>query len=119
MARLVRKIGITVLHVTNDREDAWVLASHVTAIHDGEMLQHGIPETIFKRPKQGYVAGIVGAMNLVSERVVSKTGTDLGVISSKGILLYSSDLLKKDTEVIVSIRPENMIVAGQNLLYKQ
>lgn len=117
MARVTRETGITVLHVTHDREDVWALASHVAVIHDGEMLQHGTPEEIFNRPRPGYVAGIVGARNLISGETVSETGADLGVISAKGNLLYSSDPLKTGAHVVVSIRPEDIIVArGESVI---
>lgn len=111
MARVAREIGITVLHVTHDREDVWALATHVAVIHDGEMLQHGTPEDLFNRPRPGYVARIMGARNVISGEVISQTGADLGVISAKDVLLYSSEHLTMGTNVVVSIRPEDIIVA--------
>ena len=111
MARVVREIGITVLHVTHDREDVWALATHVAVINDGEMLQHGTPEDLFRRPRPGHVASIMGAGNIISGEVVSETGADLGIVLANGIRLYSSENLTMGSDVTLSIRPEDILVA--------
>lgn len=111
MARVRKQMDVTVLHVTHDKEDVWALASHVAVIHDGQMLQHGTPEEIFNRPRPGYVASIVGAVNLISGKVGSETNAGLGVVSVHGTNLYTADPLEHGTEVVLSVRPEDIIVA--------
>jgi len=113
MARVVREIGITVLHVTHDREDVWALATHVAVINDGEMLQHGTPEDLFRRPRPGYVASLMGAGNILTGKVVSETGADLGVVLANGSRLYSTENLVMGSDVTLSIRPEDIIVARE------
>ena len=113
MARVVREIGITVLHVTHDREDVWALATHVAVINDGEMLQHGTPEDLFRRPRPGYVASLMGAGNILTGEVVSETGADLGVVLANGTRLYTTENLAMGSDVTLSIRPEDIIVARE------
>jgi len=112
MAKVAREMGVTVLHVTHDREDVWALASHVAVIHDGEMLQHGTPEEVFSRPRPGYVAGIVGARNLVSGVVESRTGSELGTVNVAGVKFHTADPLVNGERVTLSIRPEDIMAAG-------
>ena len=50
------------------------------------MLQNGTPEELFNRPRPGYVAGIVGARNLISGETVSETGSDLGKAGIKKVV---------------------------------
>jgi molybdate transport system ATP-binding protein len=111
MARVRKEMDVTVLHVTHDKEDVWALASHVAVIHDGRMLQHGTPEEIFNRPRPGYVASIVGAVNLITGRVESPTNAELGEVFAHGTTLYTADPLEHGTVAILSIRPEDIIVA--------
>jgi molybdate transport system ATP-binding protein len=111
MSRIASEIEITVLHVTHDREDVWALASHVAVIHEGEMLQYGTPEAVFRRPRPGYVAGIVGARNLIEGVVVTGKEEGLGVVQSRGTLLFTSESLEGNSDVVMSVRPEDIIVA--------
>lgn len=111
MAHVRKEMDVTVLHVTHDKEDVWALASHVAVIHEGRMLQHGTPEEIFNRPRPGYVANIVGAVNLITGRVESPTNAELGAVSADGTTLYTADPMEHGTEVVLSIRPEDIIVA--------
>ena len=112
MARVVREIGITVLHVTHDREDVWALATHVAVINDGEMLQHGTPEDLFRRPRPGYVASLMGAGNILTGEVVSETGADLGVVLANGTRLYDGELAM-GSDVTLSIRPRISSLRGR------
>jgi molybdate transport system ATP-binding protein len=57
------------------------------------------------------VASIVGAVNLITGRVESHTNAELGALSVHGTTLYTADPLEHGTEAVLSIRPEDIIVA--------
>jgi putative spermidine/putrescine transport system ATP-binding protein len=60
---LQRRIGITAVYVTHDREEALTLADRIAVIDAGRIVQMGSPEEIFHRPQSAFVAGFMGADN--------------------------------------------------------
>jgi putative spermidine/putrescine transport system ATP-binding protein len=68
---LQKRIGITAVYVTHDREEALTLADRIAVIDAGRIVQIGAPEEIFHRPTSAFVAGFMGADNALD---VSRTG---------------------------------------------
>jgi putative spermidine/putrescine transport system ATP-binding protein len=60
---LQRRIGITAVYVTHDREEALTLADRIAVIDAGRVIQIGAPEEIYHRPESAFVAGFMGADN--------------------------------------------------------
>jgi ABC-type Fe3+/spermidine/putrescine transport system ATPase subunit len=60
---LQRRIGITAVYVTHDREEALTLADRIAVIDAGRIVQIGSPEDIYHRPQSAFVAGFMGADN--------------------------------------------------------
>jgi putative spermidine/putrescine transport system ATP-binding protein len=63
---LQRRIGITAVYVTHDREEALMLADRIAVIDAGRVVQFGPPEDVFHRPGSAFVAGFMGADNALS-----------------------------------------------------
>lgn len=62
---LQKRVGITAIYVTHDREEALTLADRIAVIDGGRVLQYGTPEEVFHRPASPFVAGFMGADNAV------------------------------------------------------
>jgi putative spermidine/putrescine transport system ATP-binding protein len=62
---LQKRIGITAVYVTHDREEALTLADRIAVIDAGRIVQVGMPEEIFHHPTSAFVAGFMGADNVV------------------------------------------------------
>jgi putative spermidine/putrescine transport system ATP-binding protein len=60
---LQKRIGITAVYVTHDREEALTLADRIAVIDAGRIAQYGTPEEVFHRPASAFVAGFMGADN--------------------------------------------------------
>jgi ABC-type Fe3+/spermidine/putrescine transport system ATPase subunit len=60
---LQRRIGITAVYVTHDREEALTLADRIAVIDAGRVIQVGPPEEIYHHPESAFVAGFMGADN--------------------------------------------------------
>src|SRR5215468_8547717 len=63
---LQRRIGITAVYVTHDREEALMLADRIAVIDAGRVVQFGSPEEVFHRPGSAFVAGFMGADNALA-----------------------------------------------------
>ena len=62
---LHRELGVTSLLVTHDQEEALELANQVVVMHEGRVEQVGSPTEIYDEPKTPFVAGFVGAANVL------------------------------------------------------
>src|SRR5215475_6528470 len=62
---LHRELGVTSLLVTHDQEEALELASGVVVMRRGRVEQAAPPVDIYNRPTTPFVAGFVGASNVV------------------------------------------------------
>jgi putative spermidine/putrescine transport system ATP-binding protein len=62
---LQRRVGITAVHVTHDREEAMVIADRIVVLRDGIVAQHGTPHEVYHHPNSPFVASFMGADNVV------------------------------------------------------
>ncbi|WP_297436327.1 ATP-binding cassette domain-containing protein [Thermococcus sp.] len=106
---VIAEYGTTVIHVTHDFEDVFALAKHVAVMREGRIIQFGTPEEVFSRPGDEFIAGFVGT-NLLWGNVTGRKG-GLTVVKVGDVILYTSD--GSDGEVILSLRPEEIIVARE------
>jgi ABC-type Fe3+/spermidine/putrescine transport system ATPase subunit len=65
LSGLLRKLGLTSIIVTHEREEAFELADRVAVLVDGQIQQHGSPQEIYERPANLAVACFMG-VNLLS-----------------------------------------------------
>jgi spermidine/putrescine transport system ATP-binding protein len=62
---LQREVGITFIYVTHDQEEALALSDHIVVMQEGEIVQQGTPEDIYRKPVSAYVADFIGETNLL------------------------------------------------------
>ena len=61
-----RRVGITAVHVTHDREEAMIMADRIVILDRGRIAQCGTPEEVYHRPGSAFVAAFMGADNVVA-----------------------------------------------------
>ena len=62
---LQRRLGITAIHVTHDREEAMVMADKIVILNAGRIEQEGAPEDVYNNPVTPFVARFMGAENAI------------------------------------------------------
>lgn len=62
---LQKRLDITAIHVTHDREEAMVMADRIVILDRGEIAQIGTPEEVYNRPASSFVAAFMGADNVI------------------------------------------------------
>jgi ABC-type Fe3+/spermidine/putrescine transport system ATPase subunit len=75
---LQRRLGITAIHVTHDREEAMVMADRIVILDAGQIAQVGRPEDVYNRPVSPFVASFMGANNAI-RLDLSRAGAKLRV----------------------------------------
>jgi sulfate/thiosulfate transport system ATP-binding protein len=66
---LHRELGVTSLLVTHDQEEALELANEVVVMHQGRIEQMGTPDDVYNHPASPFVAGFIGAANVLDGHV--------------------------------------------------
>jgi len=74
LVRLLKAQGITAIYVTHDRIEALAMADQIVVMRDGRVAQIGAPEELYARPATLFIAGFLGAANVVAGTV--ETGPD-------------------------------------------
>ena len=67
---LQRQLGLASIYVTHDQAEAMVLADHLVVMRDGIIEQQGPAETVFLRPRSGFIARFLGITNLLKGRLI-------------------------------------------------
>ena len=101
--KLQQDLGITLIYVTHDQEEALSLADRVVIMRDGQIRQVGSPWEIYKEPKTSFIAEFVGTSNFISG-----TKKD-GKVKFGQLELTVSNLDDVEGEnVHLAVRPENV-----------
>src|SRR5262245_48670945 len=69
--RIHRDVGVTVLYVTHDQEEALTMSDRVALMNRGRIAQIGTAEDLYERPASRFVAEFIGESNLLEGRVES------------------------------------------------
>ena len=115
--RLVKKLGITVLHVTHDQEEAMSVSDRIILMRAGGIQEVGTPLDMYRSPKSIFAAYFIGETNLMECTVSGKTRTGKITVRLRGgqaVRASKSDLEVGDPAVI-SVRPENVYTAKDGL----
>ncbi len=87
MRYIFRDLGLTVLYVTHDQEEAFGLADRVAVMRDGSVLRDGTPRELWSDPRTAFVARFMGRDNVVTAaeadrlREVLSTGAPKGPVA--------------------------------------
>jgi iron(III) transport system ATP-binding protein len=102
---LVTQLGITVLYVTHDQMEAMELADRVGVMQDGNLLQQGSPEELYRFPAEPRVAQFFGSTNWIDGIMEAPSM----VQSAIGYLeVDDSRVGSKKGPVVVAARPEDI-----------
>lgn len=63
--RMHQELRVTVVLVTHDREEAFLLADRIGVMKNGELLQVGAPQTLHEEPSSVEVAHFIGIRNIL------------------------------------------------------
>lgn len=63
--RIQQRTGVTTIFVTHDQEEALILADSIAVMSEGELLQLGSAEEVFRHPANDYIASFLGLNDIV------------------------------------------------------
>jgi multiple sugar transport system ATP-binding protein len=117
ISRLQGDLGITTIYVTHDQTEAMTMGDRVAVLKLGEVQQADVPQALYDRPANLFVAGFIGspAMNLVEATLARENGAmrvdfggfrlrvdDAAVAERPALATYEGK------RVLLGLRPEAM-----------
>lgn len=106
-ASVLRDSGTPTLMVTHDPEEAMIMADRIALMHQGRILQEGVPGDLYRSPKTAFCATFLGEANALESVASGGTAeTPLGPVEANG----HAD----GTQVTVLIRPEGLRLDAEN-----
>ena len=118
--RLHTELGITVLYVTHDQEEAMVMSDRVCLLNESQIEQIGTPADLYFRPRSVFAADFIGESNLLSVEVASVDGDVVMLNAAAGSLLKAKLETGRSVRIGAAmklmVRPEMLRVleAGAN-----
>ncbi|MFM9452185.1 ABC transporter ATP-binding protein [Streptomyces europaeiscabiei] len=102
-----QELGLTVIYVTHDQEEALVMSDRIAVMRNGLIEQFDTPRELFERPKTPFVADFLGAANFLPGRIEQHTDehTLVRLDESGGLLKARRHDLASGKEVKVAVQP--------------
>src|SRR2546423_1295155 len=104
--RLQKLLGITVLYVTHDQEEALAISDRIAVMRAGCVEQIASPRDIYERPTTPFVASFVGTTNLLNGVIGMSNGDAADIIVAGVTLRVTGVQGKAGDQVTLSLRPE-------------
>jgi molybdate transport system ATP-binding protein len=113
--KAIKDYQTTCIHVSHNFNDIWSLAEQIAVMKDGVILQQGTVADVFSKPCHEFVAEFVGVHNIFKGKVVGENNGIVDVKVDNNVIVYSSDTyFGEDKEVMVAVRPENIIFSNKS-----
>ncbi len=104
--RLQKTLGITVIYVTHDQEEALSMSDRIAVMRAGRLEQVGEPRSIYEQPATPFVAKFVGTTNLLSGVVTQREGDHVTVDVDGTRMHIRTKTGEAGDRVELSLRPE-------------
>src|SRR5262245_7236655 len=82
--RVQTEVGLTLIHVRHEQEEAMTMADTIAVMNAGEIEQMGSPDELYENPRTTFVANFLGQSNLISGTVKNR-GADLYTVDMHGV----------------------------------
>jgi spermidine/putrescine transport system ATP-binding protein len=109
LKRIQQEVGITFIHVTHDQEEAMTMADTIAVMNKGMVERMGAPTDIYEDPRTAFVAGFLGASNLMSAQVDSSNGAGaLRLADGTKLWVDPARVPAESNQLQVGVRPEKL-----------
>jgi len=110
--RVCKAFNLTAIYVTHDQKEALSIADRVAVLKDGEVLQVGTPQEVYRRPRNRFVADFIGETNFIEGKVIRMGAgmilVETGIGEMNGISSDPEAEFEEGDAVMLSVRPESI-----------
>jgi putative spermidine/putrescine transport system ATP-binding protein len=115
---LHERLGLTVVYVTHDQSEALTMSDRIAVFHDGQVMQQGRPDALYRELEDAFVANFIGENNMLSGTVEAiangHANGNVRVALAGGLQVIATAVGQLDhgARVIVAVRPEAVRVSS-------
>ena len=106
--RLQQMLGITVIYVTHDQEEALAISDRVAVMRAGRVEQVAEPRAIYQQPATAFVASFVGATNFLRGTITARDGDMAEIRVGDTMIRARLPVPPPGDRVALSLRPETL-----------
>ncbi len=115
--RLQRDLGVTTIYVTHDQTEAMTMGDRVAVMKKGVLQQVDVPQVLYDRPANLFVAGFIGApaMNMVEAELGRSDGALVARLGGRDLRIDDQVPAERPAlarfegrKVVMGMRPEDM-----------
>jgi len=112
ISRLSRELGLTVVNVTHDQEEALTMSDRIALLDHGRLVQFASPDELYHRPADDTAASFVGESNLFRGAIREDGTLDLadGIVFSPPLLVDGTPVGSE--AVAVMVRPSLVTIVA-------
>ena len=116
--RIHQSLGVTVVYVTHDQQEAMVMSDRIAVLRRGEIEQIAEPEALYEEPESSFVARFIGENNRLHGQV-TMVSEDICTVDSGGETIRALRVVpcRPGEAITLSIRPERVAIAPEPGLY--
>jgi spermidine/putrescine ABC transporter ATP-binding subunit len=109
-----RRLGMTVVYVTHDQEEAMNMSDRIAIMNRGRIEQVGIPSEIYERPANIFIARFLGEANLIPGRIerVAQGVATLRAADNLDLRARAPQGLERGHSASLFVRPERLAIAA-------
>jgi spermidine/putrescine ABC transporter ATP-binding subunit len=109
-----RRLGMTVIYVTHDQEEAMNLSDRLAILNRGRIEQLGPPREVYERPANRFAGQFLGEANLIPGTVTRAAGNEATLRTATGIEFraLNAQTAAAGTEAALFARPEKLKLAA-------
>ena len=113
---LQQQFGATTLLVTHDQEEALTMSDRIVVMRDGKIEQDGTPREIYEEPKNLFVAGFIGEINMFNATVIERLDEQRvrANVEGRECNIYVNFAVEPGQKLHVLLRPEDLRVEEIN-----
>ncbi|MEX0809944.1 MAG: ABC transporter ATP-binding protein [Dongiaceae bacterium] len=110
--RIHERLGVTIVYVTHDQEEALRLSDRIAVFNHGHIVQVGTGIELYEHPASAFVASFVGNSNFLSGRIVeTQSGTcKVALAGGDTIIAQAQPELAAGSAISLMFRPERAVL---------
>ena len=112
LVNIIESVGVTVVMVTHDQEEAMTMASRIAVMSHGRVLQVGTPKEIYECPINRFVADFIGNINLFDGQLSVDEQDRCEITTGQGVMHIAHGIGGAiGMPLTVAVRPEKIYIA--------
>ena len=106
LRQLHRRLGITIVYVTHDQEEAMRLSQRIAIFSHGKIVGLGSGYDLYQNPPNAFVASFLGNSNFLK---LKAQGNAVGVFEGQPLSIRLTSGLQTGQDLLLMVRPEKAL----------